>query len=43
MKARTIEFIMVIRDVTDITERKRVEEELRAASDNMVLGANNLP
>jgi hypothetical protein len=24
-------------------ERKRVEEELRAASDNMVLRANNLP
>ena len=43
MKARTIEFIMMIRAVTEITERKRVEEELRSASDNMALGANNLP
>ena len=43
MKARTIEFIMMIRTVTDITERKRVEEELKAASDDMVLRANNLP
>jgi hypothetical protein len=38
-----IEFIMMIRAVTEITERKRVEEGLRAASDNMVLRANNLP
>jgi hypothetical protein len=34
---------MIIRGVTEITERKRVEEELRAASDNMVPRANNLP
>lgn len=37
------EFIMMMRAVTDITERKRVEEEHKAASDNMVLRANNLP
>ena len=43
MKARMIEFIMMIRAVTEITERKRVEEELMAASDDMVLRANNLP
>ncbi len=30
MKARMIEFIMMIRAGTDITERKRGEEELRA-------------
>jgi len=43
VKMIEFEFIMMIRAVTDITGRKRVEEELRAASDDMALRANNLP